>query len=290
MKMLIVATCVLMFCFSSSQAWAQTCKPDISTQDKISKQQVDIWLQTVSRSGVAITVFIGRRTSIGAQVGVVIEKQEAALTTNTDFQSALHAVKGNQFYFGLKNGEPLMFVASGVSNEAKVSGSFMAGFTGKGLVTVVQMWALVENKDLAALRDALTQKQIDAVRIILAGDVRIERSIEEKNGRKMTDKFSCFYQSLDKTGIDLSVVASPSQPVQPSSPSSGSVPVEPQKDAAPAHLTNEQIIQMVAAKLPDDVIIATIRKSASKFDLTPDALIKLKAAGVSDAVLRAMMQ
>jgi len=155
MKMLIVATCALMFCLSSSQAWAQTCKPDISTQDKISKQQVDIWLQTVSRSGVAITVFVGRRTATGAQVGVVIEKQEAALTTNTDFQSALHAVKGNQFYFGLKNGEPLMFAASGVSNEARVSGSFMAGFTGKGLVTVVQMWAFVENKDLAALREAL---------------------------------------------------------------------------------------------------------------------------------------
>lgn len=45
---------------------------------------------------------------------------------------------------------------------------------------------------------------------------------------------------------------------------------------------------MVAAKLPDDIIITTIQNSGSKFDLTPDALIKLKAAGVSDAAIRAM--
>jgi hypothetical protein len=65
---------------------------------------------------------------------------------------------------------------------------------------------------------------------------------------------------------------------------------EPQKAAATAQLTIDQIIQMVNAKLPDDVIIATIRKWDSKFDFTPDALINLKSAGVSDAVLRAMMQ
>ena len=59
---------------------------------------------------------------------------------------------------------------------------------------------------------------------------------------------------------------------------------EPQKTAT--QLTIDQILQMVAAKLPDDVIITTIRKSGSKFDLTPDALVKLKTAGVSDAVLR----
>ena len=291
MKILIFAICMLIVCFSPSPAWAQNCKPDSSGVDPISKQQIDIWLQTVSRSGVALTIWVGRRSASGTQVGVVIEKQEAAATSNTQFQSALQAVKGNQFYFGLSNRDPLTFVASEVSNEARVSGSFMAGFTGKNLVTVVQMWALVQDKELAALRDALTQKQIDAVRVILAGDVRIERVVDEKNGKKLMDKFSCFYQSLDKAGIDLSVAPkSESQPMKTASPSNSSAPVEPQKGTEAAQLTNEQIIQMAAAKLPDDVIIATIRKSGSKFDLTPEALIKLKAAGVSDAVLRAMMQ
>lgn len=55
-----------------------------------------------------------------------------------------------------------------------------------------------------------------------------------------------------------------------------------------ATLTIDQIIQMVAAKLPDDLIITTIRNSGSTFDLNPDVLIRLKTAGVSDTVLRAM--
>jgi len=45
---------------------------------------------------------------------------------------------------------------------------------------------------------------------------------------------------------------------------------------------------MVAAKVPDDVIITTIRASGTKFSLTPDDLIKLKSAGVSDDIIRAM--
>lgn len=55
-----------------------------------------------------------------------------------------------------------------------------------------------------------------------------------------------------------------------------------------SQLTIDQIIQMVTAKLPDDIIITSIRNSSSKFNLAPEALIKLKTAGVSDAVIRAM--
>lgn len=275
MKTIRVATCVLMFCFSSSQAWAQNCKPDASGQDKISKQQVDYWFETVSRSGVAITVRFGR-SSIAKWVAVDIDKQEAAATSNTEFQSPLRAVKGNQFYFGLKNGEPLTFVATNVSNSAKVSGSFMAGLSGKNLYTRVVLSAVVQDKELATLRDALTKKQIDAVRIVLAGDVLIQASVSDKDGKRMMEKFGCFYQYLDKGGVDLSAVAVPPKHA------------EPQKTAT--QLTIDQVIQMVAAKLPDDIIITTIQKSSSKFELTPEALIKLKTAGVSDAVIRAMTQ
>jgi hypothetical protein len=70
-------------------------------------------------------------------------------------------------------------------------------------------------------------------------------------------------------------------------PASQEKQAEPQK-APGAPVTIDQIIQMAGAKLPDDIIITTIRNSGSKFDLTPDALIKLKTAGVSDEVIRAM--
>jgi tetratricopeptide (TPR) repeat protein len=51
---------------------------------------------------------------------------------------------------------------------------------------------------------------------------------------------------------------------------------------------NDDLIKMVQAKLPDLVIIAKIRSSNSEFDTAPDALINLKRAGASDAVLEAV--
>jgi hypothetical protein len=250
----------------------------------------------------------------------------------------------------------MTFVATDVSNNAKVSGSFLAGLTGKNLSTTVGLSATIQDKEMATLRDTLTRKQIDAVRIVLAGDVVIQASVSDKDGGKLMEKFGCFYSFLDEKRIDLTAPDPP--PVAPSDPSisgkyarrnsasdyielgpdgtfslqlngiayhgnykfeAGTLTTqtshgptstahvtgktltfsdgnvyeklaEPEKAAATAQLTVDQIIQMVAAKLPDEVIISTIRKSSSKVDVTPEGLIKLKNAGASDAVLRAMMQ
>jgi hypothetical protein len=57
-----------------------------------------------------------------------------------------------------------------------------------------------------------------------------------------------------------------------------------------APLTNDDIIKMVQIKFGDSVIVAKIKSSPCKFDTSMDALTKLKAAGVSDAVLQAMME
>jgi hypothetical protein len=47
-------------------------------------------------------------------------------------------------------------------------------------------------------------------------------------------------------------------------------------------LTNDSVVKMVKAGLPDAVIIQKIRVSERKFDTSADALIKLKGAGVPD--------
>lgn len=60
--------------------------------------------------------------------------------------------------------------------------------------------------------------------------------------------------------------------------------------AATAALSNEDVIKMVQAKLPDAVVVAKIKSSPCKFDTSPDALIKLKQAGISDAVMQAMAE
>jgi tetratricopeptide (TPR) repeat protein len=56
-----------------------------------------------------------------------------------------------------------------------------------------------------------------------------------------------------------------------------------------AILTNDDIIKLVQAKLPDSIVIAKIKSSSSEFDTSTEALIKLKQAGVSEPVLQAIL-
>jgi hypothetical protein len=53
-------------------------------------------------------------------------------------------------------------------------------------------------------------------------------------------------------------------------------------------LTNTDVLKMVEAKLSDDQIITKIKTLPSDFDMSIDAILKLKAAGTSDAVIHAM--
>ncbi len=53
-------------------------------------------------------------------------------------------------------------------------------------------------------------------------------------------------------------------------------------------LTNELVLTMVRAGLPEGVIVAKIRSSQTRFDLSTSALVALKQAGVPDRVLEAM--
>ncbi|MGH7300739.1 MAG: hypothetical protein ACREJE_10035 [Candidatus Rokuibacteriota bacterium] len=54
-------------------------------------------------------------------------------------------------------------------------------------------------------------------------------------------------------------------------------------------LTNDSVIQMIKAGLPESVVISKIRSTATKFDLRTESLVSLKKNGVSDKVLEAMM-
>jgi hypothetical protein len=54
-------------------------------------------------------------------------------------------------------------------------------------------------------------------------------------------------------------------------------------------LSNSDIVNMSKSGIGDATIILTIQKTSTKFDISPDALIQLKTAGVSDPVLNAML-
>ena len=59
--------------------------------------------------------------------------------------------------------------------------------------------------------------------------------------------------------------------------------------AAQEMLTNDSVIAMKKAGLSDAVILAKIRSSQSKFDVSTQSLVSLKQAGLSDQVIEAMV-
>lgn len=195
-----------------------------------------------------------------------------------------------------------------VADAAGVSQSLIAD---PKAVTTVIFRAAVSDKALGALRQALVSRQIDAVRIALAGDGRREASVDDKNGKKMMETFSCFYQSLDKKGIDLSAAVDP--PAKTGQPASvGAKQAEPQKPTAqlttdqmvtakqpddvvittsqaqPQVLTNNDVIQMVKAKLPVSLIQSQIRSAKTNFDFSTAEVIRLSNEGVPEAVIAVM--
>lgn len=59
--------------------------------------------------------------------------------------------------------------------------------------------------------------------------------------------------------------------------------------AAQELLTNEAVMAMKKAGLSDAVILAKIRSSQSKFDVSTQSLVALKQAGLSDQIIEAMV-
>jgi hypothetical protein len=64
----------------------------------------------------------------------------------------------------------------------------------------------------------------------------------------------------------------------------------PTASSSTAPLTNKDVLELVKAQLPADVIIAKIQGSPCSFDTSPSALKDLKSAAVPDAVIVAMVK
>ena len=72
-------------------------------------------------------------------------------------------------------------------------------------------------------------------------------------------------------------------------PSADDGPLQPSTDTPRVHfIDNTDIIKMAKAGLGEDVILQTIQIKPGHYDTTPDDLIALKTAGVSDHVIAAM--
>lgn len=59
--------------------------------------------------------------------------------------------------------------------------------------------------------------------------------------------------------------------------------------SAKAVIRNQDVLKMVKAGIEETLIIAKIAASSCQFDTSPDALIEMKQAGTSAAVLKAVL-
>jgi hypothetical protein len=74
------------------------------------------------------------------------------------------------------------------------------------------------------------------------------------------------------------------EPVQAAPP-----PAAPRAEAAPALLTNAEILEMVKAGFAEETILKSIQLSETRFDTSVAALVELKSAGASERVIQAML-
>lgn len=64
--------------------------------------------------------------------------------------------------------------------------------------------------------------------------------------------------------------------------------VQPAQPAA-VTLSNQDVVEMVGAKIESEIIVAKIKASSSNFDTSPAALQQLKAGGIADEIILAMI-
>lgn len=60
--------------------------------------------------------------------------------------------------------------------------------------------------------------------------------------------------------------------------------------AADEPLTNADIVRLVHGGIADQVVAATVRSKPGNYDVSPDALVALKKAGVGDVTMRTMVE
>jgi hypothetical protein len=96
-------------------------------------------------------------------------------------------------------------------------------------------------------------------------------------------------EEVAKTTKKLQPLSSfpPAAPAEAETPAS--VATAPQVSSNAEVLTNNSIVEMVTAKLPEEVIITKIQTSPNNFDLSTLALADLNQKSVSAAIIKAML-
>ncbi|HLK65672.1 MAG TPA: hypothetical protein VKU19_19675 [Bryobacteraceae bacterium] len=91
------------------------------------------------------------------------------------------------------------------------------------------------------------------------------------------------------TAVFAQQATPPPAPQKSTPPKTAPAQKTPVKQAGPAAMTNQDVIKLVKAQLPEDLIISKIKSSQTRFDTSVDGLVALKSAGVTDPIIAVMM-
>ena len=95
---------------------------------------------------------------------------------------------------------------------------------------------------------------------------------------------------LDEAQLRRQVAAPATAQATPTAPAAASSESSADRAARSAPITNDDIIQMQKAGIPEDIILTKIGSSTTDFRTGPQDLIQLKQAGLSDGVITAIVQ
>lgn len=192
---------------SASAFAADDCKPSVSGKDKLTKKDTVAWSQEVSGTGfasrvvmenanVTVSVLIGREGDKNIVQATMSKAEEPDKAARVLIESGFKAEKGDKFHLGFKEGgDPLSFTADeAVSRTARSGGIY------KKLTTMVILAAEVKDEDLPKLKEAIGSRQPDAIRLELSSGP-IDKDISNGNGKKLVEKFDCFFAFAAKEGF-----------------------------------------------------------------------------------------
>lgn len=200
-----VALLAIVIVVAPVEVSAKGCRPDVSSKDRITKQQIDEWSLLASRldtdSYIQISITIGRFGSDN-RLNIVLEKSEA------NPGPAVFASAHTDFLFGFTDGEPMRFTSDRVVKDTRPPNVFEAA---QGNVSRVTLIATIKDEDLPALKVALTSKPLDAVRVVMANDLTIESPVKRQNSARFREKLLCFFEHVEGGGtvIDLTTQNDP---------------------------------------------------------------------------------
>jgi len=194
----------------------------------------------------------------------------------------------------IRDGAPVYIKSEGSAiQDTRVRGDFVAGATTLGIT--IQSYQFEEENGRVHVDYFRDKDQKGMARLGWMDPADLSRFTYEcgcGSRHKPCSPFSeqgflmrwntCYLEAKDRKASELG---------KPAAESAGP-PAKPEDNKPKSNekpLTNADVLAMSKAGLGDELIVSKIQQAPSNFDTSPDALIRLKKAGVSNAILDAMV-